>query len=118
MGPELCATACVPGSSRQKATAPMGGAFSQPFMMLLVSLLRLQSGFLDDLLGGGAVLLDETGERVGRAGDRLEPTLDEIAIAKAGLGGDARDHRLQARHDQLRRLGGSQQAEIGASGEG
>jgi hypothetical protein len=59
-------------------------------------LLRLQSGFLDDLRRNGAVLFQVARECLGRAGDRLEPALDEIALAEAGLGDDARDLRLQA----------------------
>src|SRR5262249_27064273 len=49
---------------------------------------------------------------------RLETTLDEIARAESGLTGDTRHSLLQARDDRLRSLGGREQTEIRAPGEG
>ena len=48
-------------------------------------LLRFETGFLDDLGSERAILLDEAGERLGRAGHRVKPALDEIALEEIRL---------------------------------
>lgn len=45
-------------------------------------LLRLKSGLPDDTLGGGPVLLEEGGERLGGVEHRLEPDVDQALLAE------------------------------------
>src|SRR4029078_4366585 len=55
-----------------------------PFMTpaFISGLLRLQSGFLDDQFGGGAILPDEARERLRRARHRLQPALDQNCMSQ------------------------------------
>src|SRR5262245_8896765 len=107
MGLELCAEAVSPDKRIANSTAHA----RSPFMVVLPSL-RLQSGFLDDLLRGRAILFDEARERIGSAGDGLEAALDEVARAESRLRADARDGVLQAGDNWLRGLGRREQAEV------
>ena len=71
------------GEDRNKASAA-SHAHRRETIHGLPRSLRLKSRFLDDPLGGGAILDEEAGKFLGRVQDRLERAVDELLLAEAG----------------------------------
>src|SRR5215470_16871779 len=71
---------------------------------LFVGLFRLEAGFLDHPLPAYEVLLDEAGEPLGLAADRVHPLADQLG-AYVRLLQDAVDLGAELGHDRRRRTG-------------
>src|SRR5215468_6246250 len=78
------------------------------------SLLWLQSRFLDDTLGDGAILGQELGKVLRRVEHRLEAHLDQALLAEFRVGADPGDLVAQLADDRLRGAGRRDDAEIDA----
>jgi hypothetical protein len=70
-------------------------------------LLRLQPRLLDDTLGGGPVLLEEGGERLGGVEHRLQADVDQALLAERRLAADPRQLVAQPGDDRGRRPDGA-----------